>query len=80
MKKNEMGGACSAYGGEEHTRFLVGKHEGNRPLGRPSRTWEDNIKRETSGTGMEGMDYVDLAEKRNRWWVIVNAVVNPRVI
>jgi len=40
-----MGGACSAYGGEETSyRVLVGKPEGKRPLGRPRRRWEDNIK------------------------------------
>jgi len=40
-----MGGACSAYGGEEkRTQGLVRKPEGNRPLGRPSSRWEDNIK------------------------------------
>jgi len=42
IEKNEMGGACGAYGGGEH-RVLVGKPEGKRPLGRPRRTWEDSI-------------------------------------
>ena len=43
IEKNEMGGACGAYGGGVH-RVLVGKPEGKRPLGRPRRRWEDNIK------------------------------------
>ena len=43
FEKNEMGGACSAYGGGVH-RYLVGKPGGKRPLGRPRRRWEDNTK------------------------------------
>ena len=44
-EKNEMGGACSAYGERRCVyRVLVGKPEGKRPLGRPRRRWEDNIK------------------------------------
>jgi hypothetical protein len=43
--KNEMGGACGTYGERERVhRVLVGKPEGKRPLGRPRRRWEDNIK------------------------------------
>ena len=45
IKKNEMGGACGTYGeGRGVYRVLVGKPEGKRPLGRPRRRWEDNIK------------------------------------
>jgi hypothetical protein len=45
IEKNEMGGACSAYGGEERCiQGLVGKPGGKRPLGRPRHRWEDNIK------------------------------------
>ena len=45
IEKNEMVGTCSAYGGEERRiRVLVGKPEGKRPLGRPRRRWENNIK------------------------------------
>jgi hypothetical protein len=44
IEKNEMGGACSAYGGRGVYRVLVGKPEGKKPLGRPRRRWEDNIK------------------------------------
>ena len=45
IENNEMGGSCSAYGGEEkRIQGLVGKPEGKRPLGRPTRRWEDNIK------------------------------------
>jgi len=45
MEKNEMGGTCGAYGeGRGVHRFMVGKPEGKRPLGRPRRRWENNIK------------------------------------
>jgi hypothetical protein len=46
IQKNEMGGACSSYGGERGgvNRNLVGKPEGKRPIGRPRCRWEDNIK------------------------------------
>ena len=47
-----MGGACGAYGeGKGVHRVLVGKHEGKRPLGRPRRRWEDNIKRDLREVG-----------------------------
>jgi len=47
-----MGGPCSAYGVEErHIRVLVAKPEGKRPLGRPRRRWEDNIKLDLQGVG-----------------------------
>ena len=44
IEKNEMGGACGTYGGRGVYKVLVGKPEGKRPLGRPRRRWEDNIK------------------------------------
>ena len=52
MEKNEMGGACGTYGGGERVyRVLVGKPEGKRPLGRPRRRWEDNIKMDLQEVG-----------------------------
>jgi len=57
-----MGGACSAFGGEKGVyRVLVGKPEGNRPLGRPRRRWEDNIKMNLQEMGCEGVDWIELA-------------------
>ena len=75
-----MGGACGAYRGEGRDvhSVLVGKPEGKRPLGRPRRRWEDNIKmglREVGGGG----DWMELAQDRDRWRALVNTVMNFRV-
>jgi len=45
---------------------LVGKHEGKRPLGRPRRRWEDTIKTDLQEVGCEGMDWIDMAQDRDR--------------
>jgi hypothetical protein len=59
---------------------LVGRPEGMRPLGRPRRRWEDNIKQDLQELGWGGgMDWIDLAQDRDRWWALVNAVMNLRV-
>jgi hypothetical protein len=60
-------------------RALVGKPEGRRLLGRPRRRWEDNIKMDLREVGWGGMDWVDLAQDRDRWRALVNAVMNLRV-
>ena len=57
-------------------RVLLGKPGGNRPLGRPRRRWDDNIKMDLQGVGCGGMDWIDLAQDRDRWWALVNAVMN----
>jgi hypothetical protein len=63
-----MGGACSAYGREEtHIRVLVGKPEGKRLLGRLMRSWEDNIKMDLKRVGCGGVDWIELAQDRDRW-------------
>jgi hypothetical protein len=56
----------------------AGKSEGKRPLGRLSRSWEDNIKMDLHGVGCGGMDWIELAEDRDRWRALVNAVMNLR--
>jgi hypothetical protein len=58
--------------------ILVGRSEGRRPLGRPRRRWEDNIKMDLQEVGW-GMDWAELAQDRDRWRVLVNAVMNLRV-
>jgi hypothetical protein len=61
-------------------RALVGKPEGRRPLGRPRRRWEDNIKMDLRKVGWGGgIDWIDLAQDRDRWRALVNAVMNLRV-
>jgi len=60
-------------------RVLVGKPEVKRPLGRPRRRWEDNIKMDIQEVGCGGMDWIELAHYRERWRALVNAVMNLRV-
>jgi hypothetical protein len=57
-------------------RILLGKHEGKRPLGRPRDQWEDNIKVDIKGVGV---DYIYVAQDRDSWWVILNMVMNLQV-
>ena len=60
-------------------RVLVGKPERKRPLGRPRRRWENNIKMDLQEVGCGGMDCTELAQDRDRWWALVPAVMNHRV-
>ena len=60
-------------------RVMVGKPEGKRPLGRPRHRWEDNIKMDLQKVGCGGMDWIELTQDRDRWRVLVNAVMNLRV-
>jgi len=61
-----MGGTCSTYGERRGVyRFLVGRPEGMKPLGRPRRRWEDNIKMDLQEVGCGGMDWIDLAQDRD---------------
>ena len=60
-------------------RVLVGKPEGKNPLARPRRRWEGNIKMDLQEVGCGGMDWIELAEERDRWRSLVNAVMNLRV-
>jgi hypothetical protein len=57
----------------------VGKPEGKRPLGRPRRRWEDNIKMEVREVGCGGMDWIEMAQDRDRLRAFVNAVMKLRV-
>jgi hypothetical protein len=55
---------------------LVGIPEGKRPFGRPRRRWENNIKMDLEEAGCGGIDSIKLAQDRDRWRVVVNAVMN----
>jgi len=58
---------------------LVGKPEGKRPLGRPRRRWEDNIRMDLQEVRCEGMDWIELAQDRHRWRTLVDAVIKLSV-
>jgi len=68
-----MGEGRSVY------RVLVGKPWGRRPLGRPKHRWEDNIQMVLQEVGCGGMDWIKLAQDRDRWQALVNAVMNLQV-
>ena len=75
-----MGGACGAYGGGERChRVQIGKPEGKRPLGRPRRRWEYNIKMDLQEVGGSCGDWMELAQDRDRWRALVSTVRNLRV-
>jgi hypothetical protein len=61
-----MGAGRGAY------RILVGRPEGRRPLGRPRHRWEDDTKMDLQKVGWGGMDWIDMAQDRDRWWAVVS--------
>jgi hypothetical protein len=71
-----MGGAYSMYGGRGVYRVLVGKPEGKRLLGRPRHRWENNNKMDLQEDGCGGMDWIELAQNRDRWRALVKSVMN----
>jgi hypothetical protein len=75
-----MGRACSTNGEKRYAcRILVGNPEGKRPLGRPRRRLVDNIKMDLRDIGWDDMDWIDLAQGRDQWRVLVNMVMHFRV-
>ena len=60
-------------------RVLVGKPEGKRPLGRPRCRWVDNIRMYLQEVGCGYMDWIGLVQDRDRWWALVNEVMNLQV-
>jgi hypothetical protein len=60
-------------------RLLVGKPEGRRPLGRPGRRWLDNIRMDLLEVGWDDVDWIGLAQDRDRWKALVNSELNLRV-
>ena len=67
---SRMGAERGAY------RVLVGKPEGKRPLGRPRRRWVDNIRMDLQEVGCRYMDWIGLAQDRDRWRTLVSAVMS----
>jgi hypothetical protein len=68
--------------GEERKvyKFFVGKPEGKRPLGRPRRRWEDGIRVDLREIGLGCVDWIRLAQDRDRWRAVVSVVMNLRVL
>jgi hypothetical protein len=68
--------------GEERNvyRVLMGKPEEKRPLGRPKRRWEDGIRMDLRETGWGSVDWIQLAQDRDRCRALVNTVINLRVL
>jgi hypothetical protein len=60
-------------------RVLLGKPEGRRPLGRPRRRWEDNIRMDLREVGCGCVEWMELAQDRDRWRALVSTVLNLRV-
>jgi hypothetical protein len=82
VKEDEMRRACSTNGEKKHActrRILVGKLEGKRQLGHPRRRWVDIIKTDLREIGWSCVDWIDLAQDRDQWRVLVNMAMNLRV-
>ena len=83
VKSRRMRWAGHVAGMEEGSgvhKVLVGKPEGKRPLGRPRRRWENNIKMDLQEIGCGVMDWMELAQDRDRWQALVSTVMNFRVV
>jgi ribosome biogenesis protein Nip4 len=78
-----MGLTYVTHGGEENIVQIFGRNkttpEGKRPFGRRRPRWEDNIKMEMKEIGCGDMDWIELAQVRDRWWALVNAVMKFQV-
>jgi hypothetical protein len=68
--------------GEERKvyKVLVGKPEGRRPFGRPRHRWEDGVRMDPREISLGAVDWIQLAEERDRWRAVVSAVMNLRVL
>jgi len=72
-------GAGSMYGGGEMYTGVWWENLRERPLGKPRHRWEDNIKMDLQEVRCGGMDWIELAQDRDRWWAIVNMMMNFQI-
>jgi hypothetical protein len=80
MKEDEAGGTCGKHGGGERClQGFGGRPEIKRPLGRPRYRWENNIKLDLREIGIDGTNWIQLAQDRFQWRNFVNTVMNLRV-
>jgi hypothetical protein len=80
VKEDEMGTVCSTKGEKKNThRILVGKPEGKRSVGRTRRRWVENIKMNLRKIGLGDMNWIDMAQDKNKWRGFVNMIMNVRV-
>jgi hypothetical protein len=73
-----VSGTCGTHGNVY--RVLMGKPEGKRPVVSPRRRWEDGIRMGLREIGRGSVDWIQLAQDRDRWWALVNTVMNLRVL
>jgi hypothetical protein len=78
-RRMKWAGHVARMGKRSAYRILVGKPEGKRPLGRPRRRWEDNIRMDLREIGWGGLEWINLAQDRDQWRALVNTVMNLRV-
>jgi hypothetical protein len=79
-RRMRWAGLAARIGEKRNTyRLLVGKPEGKRPLGRPRRRWVDNSRMDLVEVRWGDVDWIDLAQDRDRWRALVNSVLNLRV-
>jgi hypothetical protein len=80
MKKDEVGGTCDTHSGGERCLQGFERPEGKRPLGRPRRRWDsNNIKIDLKEKGIDGANWIRLAQDRVQWRTFVNTVMNLQV-
>jgi hypothetical protein len=80
VKTNEAGHVARIGVERKVYKVLVAKAEGKRSLGRPRCRWEDGIRMDLRENGLGGVDWIPLAQDRNRWRAVVNAVMNLQVL
>jgi hypothetical protein len=79
-RKRWMGPVACMGEGSNVYRILVGKPKGKGPLERPRHRWEGGIKMDLREMGWQGVEWIHLAQDRDHWWALVNAVMNIQVL